>query len=94
LGKYYLGYDIGAVSVNRAILDRDLQIISILPYLRHYGEPVKMIAEDIENLLKDARFKKISGISFTGSGGKNLSGLLGATFINEIEAIITAVKSL
>ncbi len=76
MGKYYLGYDIGAVSVNRAILDRDLKIISILPYLRHYGEPAKMIAEDIENLLKDLRFNKIAGLSFTGSGGKNLTGLL------------------
>ena len=94
LGKYYLGYDIGAVSVNRAILDRDLKIISILPYLRHYGEPAKMIAEDIENLLKDSRFGRIAGLSFTGSGGKNLTGLLKASFINEIEAIITAVKSL
>jgi predicted CoA-substrate-specific enzyme activase len=94
LGEYYLGYDIGAVSVNRAILGKDLQIISILPYVRHYGEPAKIIADDIEDLLKDSRFKKISGISFTGSGGKNLTGLLKATFINEIEAIITAVKSL
>ena len=94
LEKYYLGYDIGAVSVNRAIIGKDLQVTDILPYSRHYGEPVKIIAADIENLLKDPGFKKISGISFTGSGGKNLSSLLGATFINEIEAIITAIKSL
>lgn len=94
----YIGYDIGAISVNRVIINSTSscsgQIVDVMPYSRHYGEPVKLILKDIEEILKKGRFQKISGIAFTGSGGKNLAGLLGASFINEIEAIITAIKFL
>ncbi len=90
----YIGYDIGAISVNRVILDSSKNIVDVLPYSRHYGEPVKLIIKDIESLSKDSGLEKISGIVFTGSGGKNLSSLLGFNFINEIEAIITSIKFL
>lgn len=90
----YIGYDIGAISVNRVILDSSKNIVDVLPYSRHYGEPVKLITKDIESLSKDSGLEKISGIVFTGSGGKNLSSLLGFNFINEIEAIITSIKFL
>jgi activator of 2-hydroxyglutaryl-CoA dehydratase len=80
----YIGYDIGAISVNRVILDSSKNIIDVLPYSRHYGEPVKLITKDIESLSKNNGLEKVAGIVFTGSGGKNLSILLGFNFINEI----------
>jgi predicted CoA-substrate-specific enzyme activase len=93
--KYYIGYDIGAISVNRAVLDENRKIIEVLPYTRHYGEPVKVILQDIENLKTKKEYEgTISGIAFTGSGGKYLSSILNSLFVNEIEAIITSVKLL
>lgn len=89
---FYIGYDIGAISVNRVVIDSNKNIIDVLPYSRHYGEPVRLVAKDIEALAKRKDLGKISGIAFTGSGGKILASLLHADFINEIEAIITSIK--
>jgi predicted CoA-substrate-specific enzyme activase len=89
---FYIGYDIGAISVNRVVIDDDKNIIDVLPYTRHYGEPVRVVGKDIEALAKRKDISKISGIAFTGSGGKILASLLHADFINEIEAIITSIK--
>ena len=50
LKKYYIGYDIGAISVNRAIIDEDKNVIEVMPYTRHFGEPVKVILKDIEHI--------------------------------------------
>ena len=89
---FYIGYDIGAISVNRVVIDGSKNIIDVLPYSRHLGEPVRLVKKDIEELIKRKDISKISGISFTGSGGKILASLLHADFINEIEAIITSIK--
>lgn len=89
---FYIGYDIGAISVNRVIIDGNKNIIDVLPYSRHYGEPVKLVAKDIEAQATRKDIGKISGVAFTGSGGKILAGLLHTDFINEIEAIITSIK--
>ncbi|MBM3705544.1 MAG: CoA activase, partial [Actinobacteria bacterium] len=90
--KYYIGYDIGAISVNRAVIDSTKKILDTMPYTRHFGEPVKIILKDLEKLAGSLSYKGISGITFTGSGGKSLSSLLEMPFVNEIEAITTAVR--
>ncbi|GAG68675.1 unnamed protein product [marine sediment metagenome] len=90
----YVGYDIGSISVNRAIINEKKEIVEILPYARHFGEPVKSVKKDIESMHKGSYKDRISGICFTGSGGKEIASLLGLNFINEIEAIVSAVKFL
>lgn len=87
----YLSYDVGSISLKRALLD-DKLIVSLLPYTRHHGHPQKLIFEDL-NLL-NTKYEKIDGISFTGCGGKQLASLLGGVFVNEFEALITGVKEL
>lgn len=90
----YIGYDIGSISVNRAIINEKKEIVEILPYARHFGEPVKSVKKDIESMHKGSYKDIITGICFTGSGGKEIASLLGLNFINEIEAIVSAVKFL
>ncbi|MBA7509441.1 hypothetical protein ES705_01391 [subsurface metagenome] len=90
----YVGYDIGSISVNRAIINEKKEIVEILPYARHFGEPVKSVKKDIESMHKGSYKDIITGICFTGSGGKEIASLLGLNFINEIEAIVSAVKFL
>jgi len=90
----YIGYDIGSISVNRAIINEKKEIVEILPYTRHFGEPVKSVKKDIESMHKGGYKDRITGICFTGSGGKEIASLLGLNFINEIEAIVSAVKFL
>jgi len=90
----YVGYDIGSISVNRAVLDKEGKIISVLPYTRHHGDPVKIVMSDLKVLFEEFGEKNISGLCFTGSGGKELSTHLNIDFINEIEAMTTAIKKL
>ena len=90
----YIGYDIGSISINRAIIGEKKEIVEVLPYTRHFGEPVELAKKDIESIYKGSYKNRISGICFTGSGGKEIASLLGINFINEIEAIVSAVKFL
>ena len=89
--SFLIGYDIGSISVNRAVLDTSGRTISILPYTRHMGEPLKLVIRDLASLL-DKYKTGVSGICFTGSGGKDPAANLGIDFTNEIEAVITAVR--
>ncbi|MDD5045402.1 MAG: acyl-CoA dehydratase activase, partial [Candidatus Omnitrophica bacterium] len=92
--SFYIGYDIGSISVNRAIINEKKEIVEILPYTRHLGEPVQLVKEDIESIYKTGYGDKIAGIGITGSGGKELALMLGLDFVNEIEAIVGAVRLL
>lgn len=92
--ELFVGYDIGSISVNRAILNKKKEIIEVLPYTRHFGEPVKTMRKDIESISRSAYGDKISGMGVTGSVGKEITTALGLNFINEIEAITGAVRAL
>ncbi len=91
---HYIGYDIGAISVNRAVINSDCDIVDVMPYTRHLGEPSKLIASDLKKLYDGGKFGQTAGIAFTGLGGKTLASVLDTSFINEIEAITTSVKKL
>ncbi len=90
----YLGYDIGSISVNRAILDENGKVISVLPYTRHLGDPVKIVKADLEKIFDESGADNIAGICFTGSGGKDLAGHVKINFVNEIEALTGAAKKI
>jgi predicted CoA-substrate-specific enzyme activase len=90
----YLGYDIGSISVNRAVLDENGKVISILPYTRHLGDPVKIVKADLEKVFNESGVASIAGICFTGSGGKDLAGHTKIDFVNEIEALTGATKKI
>ena len=47
----YIGYDVGSISVNRAVVDDKGKVISVLPYTRHLGDPVKLVADDLKSLI-------------------------------------------
>ncbi|MDZ7837049.1 MAG: hypothetical protein U5N58_03370 [Actinomycetota bacterium] len=50
--ELYIGYDIGSVSVNRAVVDNNLKVVDVLEYTRHHGEPLQIIQKDLSRLLK------------------------------------------
>ena len=55
----YIAYDIGAISVNRAIVDKNGKLLDVMPYTRHHGEPVRTRLKDIESLLKKNDFRHV-----------------------------------
>ncbi|MGM0367032.1 MAG: acyl-CoA dehydratase activase [Actinomycetota bacterium] len=91
--KLYIGYDIGSISLNRAIVSQDKEIVDILPYTRHHGEPLKALIRDLKEIAKKYGGQDLGGVSFTGISAKNIAGAAGCPFINEIEALMNSARS-
>ena len=88
----YIGLDIGSVSVETVVLDSDGAIKKILPYTRHFGEPIKVLLKHFEQL--STEIDTVNDIRVTGAGGKLVASILGVDFINELPAQIEAARRL
>ncbi|MHA1124031.1 MAG: acyl-CoA dehydratase activase [Candidatus Heimdallarchaeota archaeon] len=86
-GEYYLGVDVGSISTNLAIIDKERELHESV-YIRTEGRPVNSVQKGItllrEKLGKDL---KITGAGATGSA-RHLTGvIIGADIVkNEITA--------
>ncbi len=80
-----LGFDIGSVSVNYAVIDEDCNIIDTA-YIRHKGQPVSAILKIFENISSKRLPHNILKIVVTGSGSALFSQLLDAEPVNEVIA--------
>ena len=71
--NYYIGIDIGSISLKACVIDDNENIVYLSPYIRHFG----LILEETSNLLKNIEKKfgnnKIKSIVITGSLGNTLS---------------------
>ncbi|HEC43112.1 MAG TPA: hypothetical protein ENI20_09820 [Bacteroides sp.] len=90
---YYLGIDIGSISINTVILDEKGQI--------HYerydyceGRPFEQLKQILDEVLEALPDKQPSNLAFTGSGGKLASEILGGIYINEVISQSAAVSHL
>lgn len=85
--KAFLGVDVGSVSTNLAVIDRDGRTVEYV-YLRTRGRPIEAVQEGLRELQgKLAAGVEISGVGTTGSA-RYLSGVIvGADIVkNEITA--------
>ncbi len=77
---YYVGIDIGSVSINSAVIDHKGDIVFEGPYIRHFG----FIHRELYRLWKDIekRFPlgSFAGVGVTGSSGEMLAEETGALF--------------
>ena len=81
---YYLGIDVGSVSTNLVILDKDINVIEKL-YLRTKGRPIQTIQEGFRILKDKYDGMEIVAAGTTGSGRQIASTLIGADAVkNEI----------
>jgi predicted CoA-substrate-specific enzyme activase len=86
----YLGIDVGSVSANTIIMDSHQNVLEE-HYIRIKGQPLQTVQKVLEEILQRIPLEQFHSISFTGTGGKLLSELLGGNFINEIIAQAKAV---
>ena len=86
LDRFYLGIDIGSVSLNLVILDSQGQVL-LEEYRRHLGDSCRVALNLLESL--EARFPaaRCGLAAFTGMGGNALAKILGGPFINEVIAL-------
>jgi predicted CoA-substrate-specific enzyme activase len=87
----YLGIDVGSVSANTVILDDHREVLEE-HYTRIKGQPLLTVQRVLQEILQRIPLEQFHSISFTGTGGKLLSELLGGNFINEIIAQARAVE--
>ncbi|MGM0410111.1 MAG: acyl-CoA dehydratase activase [Bacillota bacterium] len=92
--KYYLGIDVGSVSVDFALLNENYKLMEKI-YLKTEGKPIKVIKDGIDLLKQKIDNEiKIKAVGTTGSGRKLAGVMVGADVIkNEITAhAVAAVK--
>ena len=88
-GQFYLGLDIGSVSLNTVLLDDNYNIVEDY-YDYVHGKPFNVLHERLISILKDHPAETIKGVALTGTGGKLAVGLIGGVFVNEIIAQATS----
>ncbi|MDP4222597.1 MAG: acyl-CoA dehydratase activase [Bacteroidota bacterium] len=87
--KFYLGIDIGSVSLNTVLLDETYNILENY-YDYVHGKPFNVLEERLSAVLKNHSEENICGVALTGTGGKLASELIGGIFVNEIIAQATS----
>jgi predicted CoA-substrate-specific enzyme activase len=87
--KFYLGLDIGSVSLNTVLLDENYNVLEDY-YDYVHGKPFNVLKERLTSVLRSHPSENIAGIAITGTGGKLASELIGGIFVNEIIAQATS----
>ena len=87
--KIYLGFDIGSVSLNTAIIDENNSIVEEF-YDYVHGKQFNVLKDRLYSILEKYNSESIKGIAITGTGGKLATGLIGGVFVNEIIAQATS----
>jgi len=86
--KTFMGIDIGSVSLNIAVIDKDLRLLESV-YERTRGQPIPVLIDVLEGLEKD--FPELCGAVCTGSGRNLIAEVMGADKENEIISQAKAV---
>ncbi|MFQ5900656.1 MAG: acyl-CoA dehydratase activase, partial [Thermodesulfobacteriota bacterium] len=89
--SYYIGVDIGSVSINTVVLSETKEVIEEY-YTRSKGQPLEKTKDILTDILNRYPIERIRGISTTGSGGRLLAKLLGGKFTNEVISQAKAVE--
>ncbi|MFH1076532.1 MAG: acyl-CoA dehydratase activase, partial [Pseudomonadota bacterium] len=79
----YLGIDIGSVSLDAVVINKECGIEASW-YYRTEGEPLLVLRDVLNNLNKSAT--SVQGLVITGSGREKASAIIGGTAMNEIIA--------
>ncbi|MFP4083907.1 MAG: acyl-CoA dehydratase activase [Desulfonatronovibrio sp.] len=83
--RYDVGIDIGSVSINCAVLDKQGDVVLETPYKRHFGLIAQETAATLKEIFNTFSQDQINSISFTGSRAQAISSHLDAPF--EVETI-------
>lgn len=91
--SYYLGIDVGSVSVDLAVISPEGEIIDT-QYIRHHGRPIRVagtaLREAVERLGRD----NVLGVAATGNAGRVIAERINAVFVNEVVSQSTATSRL
>ncbi|MGE5750844.1 MAG: acyl-CoA dehydratase activase [Nitrospirota bacterium] len=91
----YLGVDVGSVSTNVVVIDRQMRVLS-KRYLPTAGQPIEAVKKGLAEVGEEVGSRvKIAGAATTGSGRYLTGDMIGADLVrNEITAQATAAASI
>ncbi|MDY6970942.1 MAG: acyl-CoA dehydratase activase, partial [Thermodesulfobacteriota bacterium] len=78
--RFYVGIDVGSVSLNCVVINQEGEIVHESPYTRHFGKVEDNVLAFIQDLYRRFGEKRIQSISFTGNHGQQLSEKMGTQY--------------
>ena len=87
----FIGIDIGSVSANTVVIDEKRNVIEE-HYTRTKGQPLETTIAVLSDVLTRFPVNRIRAVALTGSGGKLVAPLIGASFTNEVIAQAKATE--
>ncbi len=79
----YLGIDVGSVSTNLVVIDKDRNVLKEI-YLRTDGRPIEVVSRGLREIEQDLGGKiRVRGVGTTGSGRELIGELVGADTVND-----------
>jgi len=78
--NYYIGIDLGSVSLNSIVINQDRRIIHETPYKRHMGKTKESTLNLIKALYNRFGPGKVKAIGFTGTHGKAFSNIFNGLY--------------
>lgn len=91
--EIFIGLDLGSVSLNTVVLDKNNNIIEDY-YDYVHGRPFNILRDRLSSILERITIEDIKGIAVTGTGGKVAVDLIGGALVNEIISQATSVSEL
>ncbi len=91
--RYYVGIDVGSVSVDIAVLDEAGQIVET-KYIRHHGRPIQTAGTALRETVEALGRDRILGVAATGNAGRLIAERINAAFVNEVVSQATATGRL
>ena len=87
--KYFVGIDIGSTTIKTCVLDKNKNLV-YSSYKKHEAKQIDKLIEELK-ILKE-KFKDNLVLTFTGSGSFDISKVLNANFLQEVNALTLAVE--
>ncbi|MGD9496834.1 MAG: acyl-CoA dehydratase activase [Armatimonadota bacterium] len=93
VSRYYVGIDVGSVSVDIAVLDEGGEVVETR-YIRHQGRPISVVGAALRETVGALGRASILGIAATGNAGRLIAERINAAFVNEVVSQATATSRL
>jgi predicted CoA-substrate-specific enzyme activase len=93
----YAGVDVGSVSVNAVVIDRQKSVVFEAPYLRHLGRIEETVLALIRGLFERFGRARLRSVALTGAHGQRLSERLGTFYefetISQVLGVLAVVPN-
>ncbi|MBI5681932.1 MAG: CoA activase, partial [Deltaproteobacteria bacterium] len=87
----FIGIDIGSVSANTVVVTENREILEER-YTRTKGQPLETARDVLSDILSRYPIETIKAVAATGTGGKTIAPLIGASWTNEVIAQSKAIE--